>query len=394
MANWESYSDSKFLKPAIVTAGGFANIKITVAYQLFVDNTDQTDPDIRIDITYCQFRATAENTTVGDGYWNAAFCGWFLGNHNKLFDQDQYNKNNQTYTKEINGIEYKFYSNDFYYPYKPYGGDRDSGYISGSYESLPTSWKVSISDCSSLCWNNNPLFGITIRDDLTSFTSSNTRWGRYASDISGGGSALCVMFGEAFSKSDRFSGNNQNGQPKLYIDGSNIIVASSALQHGSTILTYSNENNYDISTLSPRETYTGDEAIASIHMKLSKFTEYGLYQLFDEKTVTDLKINSIDDPYIVHGWIPAVCYWERVYHTDSTGSYSLLKRDSSAIDTIDPKYSLPSIPSYDEPDPVLGIDDHTVFRLKSKDDDGKQFFDTNKNPINKWVRCLKIGAGA
>lgn len=375
---WQACSNDIILSYPTVSCGEFADITSKVGYRLFADTdgANVNNPIVRIDITYLHVTASIKSTTVGDGYWNAAAVSWFLGNNPNMLNQEQLDKNNER-------TDEGYYINTFAWPYNRTWSSSSNDYP------LPVGWSTSVEDVNYVMWNSLPVFSFSCRDDVQDFTEASVSYGKSGTELTS--SSLAIMWGQGFTDTGKYSGNNANGQQKVLVTKDRIDVATSALQDAVTgrMLTYDNESSVSPSNWRVANPYYDDNAIASITLTASQLDEYGLLKYDPD----GFKNDGLYDPYIIKAYTIPLTWWQREYNYEATGAYgSKLTRMSSSENEITLMYEEFDMPDYPLPDPVKPIGDDTVFRLKKKiNADGTVETDQNGNPILEWVKCERIG---
>lgn len=373
---WEAYTSDTLVDLPEVTCGGYCSVRGRVAYRLYVDDTDVSNPKIRIEITYFHVRSSlATYQTDGGGYWNAAAVSWFLGAYPATFNQSQFNLNQQ---RDQNG----YYINTFAWPY--------NSRFTGSFyeEQLPSPWQNSLSDVNAKVYNNLPVFAITVRDDLRTFSGAQVSYGQSASNISG--DPRCVFWGSVFADTSKYNGTNANGQSKRYTTSLTVDFATSALKTSSgSYLSYDNEWATSVSSLSVGSPYTSSQCLAAIETDKNTLESRGLVR-YDPDFFNS---NGVAQTYIIDGYVVPFTWWSRARNSDKEPYYySTIERNLASEQQVVLKYDEFTVPSYELPDPVGVVDDNTVFRLKKQyDSSGHPIVDQAGNPKLSWIKCERIG---
>lgn len=360
---WEAYTSDVLVDMPEVTCGGYCRIRARVAYRLYCDDSNIDNPRIRIEITYFHLRSDLHVVQEpGGGYWNAAAVSWFLGAYPKMFNQSQYDLNNQ---RDESG----HYIHTFAWPY--------NSSVTGSYyeEVLPSTWQNAVNDVNPRMWNGLPVFAVSVRDDLRNFSGAQVSYGRTSAQISGDPRA--VLWGDVFSDTSKYNGINQNNQSKYYTTPATIDFATSALRNSSgSYLTYDNEWNTSVSGLKVGSPYTSSQCLAYIEIDKTTMDSRGLIK-YDPDFFSG---NGVSSSYAIDGYIVPFTWWARSRNSVlEPRYYSTIFRNSSSEQEVVLEYEDFDIPSYDPPDPVGVIDDNTVFRLVRS---GNRLV---------WTRCERIG---
>lgn len=369
--SWESCTSDILRRTELLTLGGYSNMRMTYAYRLFADSSNEDNVKIRIDISYFHVYISLLDTIQGGGFWNCLGISWFLGNYPDMLNQTQLDLNKQ---RDEDG----YYIHDFSWPYY---SSKD-----GSYEdTLPFSQLKGINEINSVMYNNLPILAVSVPDNITSFDSSRFS---YSIDASGFTDSLdAILWGYIFKDTNKLNGSNRNGQNKVLVTGNRIDIATSALlTSGGKYLTYTEEENYNLSDLEVAESYYSSDALCSIEIDEQTLDNKGLLRYDPDNFKTDQSY----DPYIIHAYvIPTTC-WDRYRGQDLVSKIDRLHASESEIQL---KYEddvlVPDVPL---PDPVLEIDDNTVFRLQKQfDSQGNVITDQNGYAILKWIKCEEIG---
>ena len=371
---WESYSSDILLDLPRVTCGGYCDVQARVAYRLYCDTSDANNTKIRIELTYVHMKCNVVPASGGGGYWNSVACSWFLGAYPSLFNQSQYNLNSQR-------DEHGYYIHPFAWPYVGVATGSNSDYP------LPVGYGSSISDLTSVAWNNSPVVALSIRDDTQSLGASRVSYGQTAADLDS--TSACVAWGQVFSNKDKFNGVNSNGQSKVYVTSSAADFATSSVKRKSTgqTLPYNSEWSVGVSDLQVVSPYTGSQCFAYVETSANELESRGLIK-YDPDFFTG---DGVSQNYVINGYIVPLTWWVRSYNAP-TNYYSTLRRQTNSENQIVLKYEEFDVPEYDPPDPVGSIDDNTVFRLKKQyDSSGHVIVDQNGNPRLAWVKCERMG---
>lgn len=380
---FKQYSSDLFIDLPHVICGGFCDVSGRMAYRLFCDSSDETNIKIRLDVTYFHIKAVTSAKTSGGGYFNGTSLSWFMGHYANMFNQGQYNLNNE---RNEDGT----YKHAFDWPYLTYA----KGSYVDQYPYPRTWWERACNDLNRVTYNSNPIFGITYADTIYYFGGKDLRYERYSSSIPSGDHDI-VMWGDCFRDKGKFNGYNANSYPRVYVDGKTIHVSTSSctrksdgvrLDYESDLATASSNLSID-SPYSGNET-SGDAAVCSITLSKAQMDAQGLIK-YDPNFFKD-KIDTNYDPYLFHGFVVPISWWAR--SRDSNGQSSLTLSSNRDAQQITLKMEEYTIPPATPPEPVKPLDDNTVYRLKSSlDSSGNKVVDKNGYVVLNWTKCERIG---
>lgn len=377
---WTTYSEDivKTVNGDVIS-NNFFNYKSRFAYRLYADE-DTSPVKIRIDITYVkvQLSIAPANSTNNGGFWNGGVYTWFIGNRS-LFDQNQYNLNND---QNADGS----YKHEFKFPYS-------SGYVDSIKAPYPEDLSRMINHSKLISYNSSPLVGAAYQDTLTAFSSSNFQLVS-GSDVSN--SPRAIMWGTLFNDKSKFSGSNASGQEKIYIRNNTIIVASSSLRDNRTnaVLTYDQEANRSDKYLTPVNPYINSNCLASLTTDVNELQSLGC--LRNDVVKFGSKQDSGNGDYLVNSWCALVTIWARfilnsIPTTNPNFGHAMLSRSYDNTTQVALGYSYPDYQKPAQPPEINGLDDNTVFRCQKKYVNGQLQYDKNGNPIMEYVKCPKIG---
>lgn len=380
---FRAYTDNIFIDLPQCTCGGFCDISGRVAYKLWCDSSDESNVKIRIDLTYIHVKVAINDARVGSGYFNGCVLSWFDGHYRNMFNETQFNLNND---RNADGS----YKHSFDWPYNTAA---DGGY-SDTYPYQRTWWQRACNDTNKVVYNGNPILGITYSDSITYFGGKDIQRGTYASNISQSGHDA-VFWGDCFRDAAKFNGTNLNNLPRFYVDGKTIHVSSSSCTRKSDKkrLYYNDDLATSASDLTIDSPYSGNEnsgdaAICSITMSTSDMDKQGLIK-YDIDYFKD-KIDTNYDPYVFHGFICPLTWWVR-WRT-STGPSKITLASDRTAQQITLKQEDFDVPTPVLPDPIKPLDDNTVYRLKSTtDSSGNKVVDKNGYVVLTWTKCERIG---
>lgn len=356
MVTWIQYTSDIVKSIPQVNANGMS-VSGKIAYRLYCDADDPSNVVVRFDTTYLHVHVECSSSS---SYWRTFLASDFLGNLSNV-NEDQLELNSQL-------TEDGHYVNEFAWPYF----STISNLSFSSVASCSTS-------ASAAAYNGVPIFALANTSSL--FSASSISYAELASNVSA--SATTAMWGSCFKDSVKFQGLNANNQSKLLVSSNGFDLSTSALRQTSTgsVLTYDEESSVDDSDLQVVSPYVESESFNSVQMAKSDLVANGLVKYDPDFFGAD---SSAGSAYLVNAYVVPYSFWT------SSSSSDILRHEPEGEVVL--QYEDFTLPEYDPPDPVLPIDDNTVFRLKKRtDSNGNVIVDGRGNPILTWVKCERIG---
>ena len=368
---WNAYTSDVLMDMGSVSCGPNCTMSVRLAYRLYCDMTNTTNPLIRIEVTYLHVRLTLSETT-GTLYWNSSALGLFLGSYPGTFDQAQFELNEQ---RDESGN----YVNEFSWPYVY----EVQGTYSGTGQT--SSLNEAVTDVNSVMWGSSPVVGAALFSSVHSFEGTEYDYGLNTSDFSN--EVQVGLWGKCFADMSKYTGTNANGQSKVYVTSSTLDIATSSTKLSSTgdNLSYSSELSTDVSELEVASPYTGDECFAYVEISVSDLKSRGLVKYDPSYFEGD----GVSSPYVVDAFVVPFSLWTR---TRGTSGYAKLSRDPASEKEVTLGYEEIDVPEYDPPEPIGPVDDNTVFRLvRQYNTDGTLVVDQNGRPVLAWIKCERLG---